>query len=361
MTAFIDRARISVRGGDGGDGAVAFRREKYVPKGGPAGGDGGDGGSVILEVDEGLSTLLDFRYRHEHHAEAGEHGGNKDMYGKRGRDIVLRVPAGTMVYDDTSSDPLADLRAHGQRFFAARGGKGGRGNIHFATPTDRAPRHFERGRPGQERMVRLELKLLADVGLVGFPNVGKSSFIARVSAARPKIADYPFTTLIPNLGVVQLPGERTLVLADVPGLIAGAHAGAGLGHQFLRHLERTRVLVHILELGQIPGRTPLRDYLALRRELLLYDPRLAGRAEIVVLNKIDLPATRKRLPSLRSIFARRGLRLHGVSAVTGEGLGQVLETVWKALAKARQDETPKIEETWQKGGSPRHKRSAGSP
>ncbi|HEY5283950.1 MAG TPA: GTPase ObgE [Polyangia bacterium] len=337
MTAFIDRARISVRGGDGGDGAVAFRREKYVPKGGPAGGDGGDGGSVILEVDEGLSTLLDFRYRHEHHANAGESGANKDMYGKRGLDIVLRVPAGTMVFDDTTSVALADLRVHGERFFVARGGKGGRGNIHFATSIDRAPRHFERGRPGQERVIRLELKLLADVGLVGFPNVGKSSLISRVSAARPKIADYPFTTLIPNLGVVQLSGDRSLVLADVPGLIEGAHAGAGLGHQFLRHLERTRVLVHILEVGQIPGRTPLRDYLALRRELTLYDPKMAARSEILVLNKVDLPATRKRLPALKRVFERRGLRLYGISAATGEGLPQVLEAAWTALVKARKE------------------------
>jgi GTP-binding protein len=339
MTAFIDRARISVRGGDGGDGAVAFRREKYVPKGGPAGGDGGDGGSVILEVDEGLSTLLDFRYRHEHHAPSGERGANKDMYGKRGQDMVLRVPAGTMVYNDETSVLLADLRTHGERFFAARGGKGGRGNIHFATSTDRAPRHFERGRQGQERIVRLELKLLADVGLVGFPNVGKSSFITHVSAARPKIADYPFTTLIPNLGVVQLSGERSLVLADVPGLIEGAHAGAGLGHQFLRHLERTRVLIHILELTQIPGRTPLRDYLALRRELELYDAKMAVRDEIVVLNKVDLPATRKRLPALKKLFAGRGLRLFGISAATGEGLGPVLEAAWKALTKARQEQS----------------------
>ncbi len=339
MTAFIDRARISVRGGDGGDGAVAWRREKFVPKGGPAGGDGGDGGSVILEVDEGLSTLLDFRYRHEHHAAAGERGANKDRYGKGGPDIVLRVPAGTMVFDDATSELLVDLRAHGERFFAARGGRGGRGNIHFATPTDRAPRHFERGRPGQERVIRLELKLLADVGLVGFPNVGKSSFITRVSAARPKIADYPFTTLIPNLGVVQLPGERSLVLADVPGLIEGAHAGAGLGHQFLRHLERTRVLVHILELSSVPGRTPLRDYLALRRELALYDAKMAARDEIVVLNKVDLPATRKRLPTIKKLFSRRGLKLHGISAATGEGLPEVLEAAWKALAKARQKQS----------------------
>jgi GTPase len=338
VTAFIDRARISVRGGKGGDGAVAWRREKFVPKGGPAGGDGGDGGSVILEVDEGLSTLLDFRYRHEHHAQAGERGGNKDMYGKHGQDTVLRVPAGTMVYDDADGRLLADLRRHGERFAVARGGKGGRGNIHFATPTDRAPRRFEHGRPGQERVVRLELKLLADVGLVGFPNVGKSSFIARVSAARPKIADYPFTTLVPNLGVVQLSGDRSLVLADVPGLIEGAAAGAGLGHQFLRHLERTRALVHILEVSQLPGRTPLRDYLALRRELGLYDPELAKRAEIVAVNKIDLPATRKRLPALKRLFDRRGIKLFPISAATGEGLPAVLDAAFAAVVKARRAE-----------------------
>ena len=338
MTAFIDQARISVRGGDGGDGAVAWRREKFVPKGGPAGGDGGDGGSVIFEVDEGLSTLLDFRYRHEHHAQAGERGGNKDMYGKRGQDIVLRVPAGTTVHDDAASVLLADLRGHGERFVVARGGKGGRGNIHFATSTDRAPRHFERGRPGQERLVRLELKLLADVGMVGFPNVGKSSFIARVSAARPKIADYPFTTLVPNLGVVRLSDERSLVLADVPGLIEGASSGAGLGHQFLRHLERTRVLVHILEATQVPGRAPLRDYLALRRELELYDPAMAARTEILVLNKTDLPATRKRLPALERAFSRRGLKLLPISAATGQGLSRVLEAAYAALMKARQVE-----------------------
>jgi GTPase len=338
VTAFIDQARISVRGGDGGDGAVAFRREKFVPKGGPSGGDGGDGGSVILEVDEGMSTLLDFRYRHEHHAPNGERGANKDMYGKRGQDVILRVPAGTMVYDDQTGKLLGDLRTHGQRFVAARGGKGGRGNIHFATAIDRAPRHFERGTLGQERAIRLELKLLADVGLVGFPNVGKSSLIARVSAARPKIADYPFTTLIPNLGVVQLSQDRSFVLADVPGLIEGAHAGAGLGHQFLRHVERTRVLVHLLEVSPVPGRTPLRDYLAIRRELALYDPKLAERAEIVVLNKTDLPTTRAKLKTLRSTFARRKVKLLAISAATGEGLGELLEAAWRALERAKKDE-----------------------
>jgi GTP-binding protein len=335
VTAFIDEARIRVRGGDGGDGAVAFRREKFVPKGGPSGGDGGDGGSVVLQVDEGLSTLLDFRYRHEHKAQPGERGGNKDMYGRRGEDIVLRVPAGTMVYDEATGDLLADLQRHEQRFVAAQGGKGGRGNIHFATAIDRAPRHFEPGSAGQEREIRLELKLLADVGLVGFPNVGKSSFIARVSAARPKIADYPFTTLIPNLGVVRLSQERSLVLADVPGLIEGAHAGAGLGHQFLRHLERTRVLIHLLEVSAVPGRTPLRDYLAIRRELALYHADLTGRAEIVALNKIDLPATRARLTTLRKSFARRKVKLFAISAATGEGIGEVLEAAWAALVRAR--------------------------
>jgi GTPase len=338
VTAFIDSARISVRGGDGGDGVAAFRREKYVPKGGPSGGDGGDGGSVILEVDEGLSTLLDFRYRHEHHARPGEKGANKDRYGKRGEDTVLRVPAGTMVYDDETGILLVDLQKHGQRFVAARGGRGGRGNIHFATPIDRAPRHFERGTAGQERNIRLELKLLADVGLVGFPNVGKSSLIARVSAARPKIADYPFTTLIPNLGVVQLSQERSLVLADVPGLIEGAHEGAGLGHQFLRHLERTRVLIHLLEISPVPGRTPLRDYLALRRELTLYDAKLAERAEIVVLNKIDLPSTKAKMAALRATFARRKVKLLAISAATGEGTAAVLEAAWQALVRAKKSD-----------------------
>jgi len=338
VTAFIDQARVSVRGGDGGDGAVAFRREKFVPKGGPAGGDGGDGGSVILLADEGLSTLLDFRYRHEYQAPAGERGGSKDKYGRGGQDMVLRVPTGTEVYDDASGALLADLRAEAQRFVVAAGGKGGRGNMHFATSTDRAPRRAEPGQPGEERVIRLELKLLADVGLVGFPNVGKSSLIARISAARPKVADYPFTTLIPHLGMVRLSDDRSFVVADVPGLIEGAHEGAGLGHRFLRHLERTRVLVHLLELNAIEGRTPLRDYETLRRELALYDSALAGRIEVVVLNKLDLPATRKKLPAMERLFARRGLRLLGVSAATGEGIPGLLEALWSALEKAKATE-----------------------
>jgi GTP-binding protein len=340
VTAFIDEALIRVKAGDGGNGAVAFRREKYVPMGGPSGGDGGNGGSVVLEVDEGLGTLLDFRYRSEYRAKGGEHGGNKDMYGRGGDDLVLRVPPGTQVYTkdrDGQSYLLGDLRTHGQRLVVARGGRGGRGNIHFKTSIDRAPRRAYPGSPGQEREIRLELKLLADVGLLGFPNVGKSSFIARVSAARPKIADYPFTTLVPNLGVVGLSGERSFVIADVPGLIKGAHAGAGLGHRFLRHLERTRVLLHLIEAGDgsTPDRSPLKDYEALRRELALFDPQLAERPEIVVLNKLDLPESRKKQARLAQAFARRKVGFHAVSAATGEGMPALLEAIWRVLAQAK--------------------------
>jgi GTP-binding protein len=338
---FIDQARIHVRAGDGGKGAVAFRREKFVPKGGPSGGDGGDGASVVFEVDGGLSTLLDFRYRKEYAAPAGQPGANKDKYGRAGVDLVLRVPPGTQVFDDASGDLICDLREHGQRFIVARGGKGGRGNIHFATPTDRAPRRSEPGTPGEERELRLELKLLADVGLLGFPNVGKSSLIARISAARPKIADYPFTTLVPNLGMVRLSGERSFVVADVPGLIEGAHQGAGLGDRFLRHLERTRVLVHLLDATavQAPGeetaRTPLRDLDAINRELRLYDPELAARPQIVVLNKIDLPDVRARRVRIAASFKRRGIELLAISAATGEGIDALLEAAWKVLAEQR--------------------------
>ena len=330
---FIDEVAIRVQAGAGGNGAVAFRREKFVPKGGPSGGDGGDGGSIVLEVDEGLSTLLDFRYKSEFMAPAGQSGANKDRYGRAGDDIVLRVPPGTQVFDDATGEVLCDLRTHGQRFVAAQGGKGGRGNMHFATPTDRAPRRAQPGTPGQERTIRLELKLLADVGLLGFPNVGKSSLIARVSAARPKIADYPFTTLVPNLGTVGLSDERSFVVADIPGLIEGAHAGAGLGDRFLRHLERTRLLVHLLDPSASEGtdRTPLKDFEATNRELALYDPELAARRQIVVINKIDLPDVRQRLTTLKRPFARRGIEVHAISAATGEGVQALLEAIWKAL------------------------------
>jgi GTP-binding protein len=332
---FIDEARIHVKAGDGGKGVVAFRREKFVPKGGPSGGDGGDGGSVVLVVDEGLSTLLDFRYRREYAAPSGEAGSNKDKYGRGGEDLVLRVPPGTQVHDEGTGEVIADLRTHDQRFVLAKGGKGGRGNIHFATSTDRAPRRAEPGFPGEEREVRLDLKLLADVGLLGFPNVGKSSLIARISAARPKIADYPFTTLVPNLGMVRLSGERSFVVADIPGLIEGAHEGAGLGDRFLRHVERTRVLVHLLDANAGPDRSPAGDFDAINRELTLFDPALARRPQIVVLNKVDLPdveAVRKRLTTA---FARRKIRLLAISAATGAGVPALLEEVWKVLAADR--------------------------
>jgi GTP-binding protein len=332
---FVDQALIQVRGGKGGDGAVAFRREKYVPKGGPSGGDGGDGGNVVFVVDGGMSTLLDFRYQREYAAPAGGSGANKDMYGRAGVDLVLRVPPGTQVFDDQTGALIADMQSDGQRFVVAPGGKGGRGNIHFATPTDRAPRKSEPGIAGVERQLRLELKLLADVGLLGFPNVGKSSLIAKISAARPKVADYPFTTLVPNLGMIRMSGERSFVVADVPGLIEGAHSGTGLGDRFLRHLERTRVLIHMLEAGSTPDRTPWRDYVAINRELALYDPELAKRPQIVVLNKMDLPDVRRRRALLSRPFTTRGIVVHAISAVTGEGVNEVLELAWKQLQLAR--------------------------
>ena len=333
---FVDQALIHVRAGDGGKGAVAFRREKFVPKGGPSGGDGGSGGSVVLVVDEGLSTLLDFRYRKEYQAPSGEAGSNKDKYGRGGEDLVLRVPPGTEVNDQVTGARIADLHTHGERFVLAQGGKGGRGNIHFATSTDRAPRRFEPGLPGEERAVRLDLKLLADVGLLGFPNVGKSSLIARISAARPKIADYPFTTLVPNLGMVRLSGERSFVVADIPGLIEGAHEGAGLGDRFLRHVERTRVLVHLIDATAAgPDRSPLKDFDAINRELALFDPALATRPQLVVLNKKDLPDVESARRKLTTSFARRKIRLLAISAATGDGVAALLEEVWKVIEAER--------------------------
>ncbi|HEY3357780.1 MAG TPA: GTPase ObgE [Polyangia bacterium] len=328
---FIDEARIFVRGGDGGRGCVAFRRESKVPRGGPSGGDGGNGGSVILVADPQLATLLDLRYQQHHRATAGEHGRGSDQYGARGEDRLVRVPAGTVVKDD-DGELLCDLATPGQEYVAAAGGKGGRGNIHFATSTNQAPRTAEPGTPGVERWIRLELKLLADVGLLGYPNVGKSTVIARVSRAHPKIADYPFTTLTPNLGVVRLSGERTFVLADIPGLIEGAADGAGLGHRFLRHVERTRVLIHLVELADDPDREPLRDYDRIVAELTKYDPALAARPQVVALNKIDLTDTRELWPEVEAAFAARGIPLHAISAATGEGLPGLLEAVWRHLA-----------------------------
>ncbi|HEX6837980.1 MAG TPA: GTPase ObgE [Polyangia bacterium] len=325
---FIDECTIDVRAGNGGNGKATFRREPNVPRGGPSGGDGGNGGSVILLADEQLSTLLDLRYQKSYKAPNGEHGAGRDKYGHGGEDTIVRVPVGTVVHDIDSDDVLCDLSTAGQRFVAAQGGKGGRGNIHFATSTYQAPTKAEPGEPGQERKLRLELKLLADAGLVGYPNAGKSTFISAVSRARPKIADYPFTTLVPNLGVVGLPGGRSFVLADIPGLIEGASEGHGLGHRFLRHVERTRVLLHLIEVSAEPGRDPLHDYDVINRELERYSPELAGRPQVVALSKLDLTDTRESLPTWREKFAARGITLHAVSAATGEGVKELLEILW---------------------------------
>lgn len=332
---FIDEATIHVKAGDGGNGSAAFRREDGVPRGGPSGGDGGDGGSIIVLADPQLSSLLDYKYKRHYKAPRGEDGRNKDQYGARGDDLTLRVPVGTVILDDETGTPIADLDAPGASIVLARGGIGGKGNIHFKTPWNQAPRNAEPGTPGEERTVRLELKLLADVGLLGFPNVGKSTFISRVSRARPKVADYPFTTLVPNLGVVRLTDERTFVIADIPGLIEGAAEGAGLGHQFLRHVERCRVLLHIVEATYTtgPDRSPLADYHVILDELARYAPELSSTPQVVVLNKTDA-LDPDAIAAHRQAFADEGIELFAMSAATGEGVGPVLEKLWSYLAAA---------------------------
>jgi GTP-binding protein len=332
---FIDEVKIHVRAGNGGDGKATFRREPNVPRGGPSGGDGGNGGSVILLADEQLSTLLDLRYQQRYSAPHGVPGQGRDKYGAAGEDTIVRVPVGTLVRDAETGDLLADLVEPGTRFVAAQGGKGGRGNIHFATSTYQAPTVAEKGTPGESRELALELKLLADVGLLGYPNVGKSTFISAVSRARPKIANYPFTTLTPNLGVVGLSDGRSLVLADIPGLIEGASDGQGLGHRFLRHVERCRVLIHLVELNQEDGRDPLNDFEVINNELAKYDPELATRPQVVALSKMDVTETADAYPGLREAFAKKGVELHAVSAATGAGLKPLLEVVWQQLSSAK--------------------------
>ncbi len=331
--AFIDEAIIEVRAGDGGNGSAAFRREDGVPRGGPSGGDGGDGGSVIVIADSHLSSLLDYKYKRHYRADRGEDGRAKDQYGAAGGDLTLKVPVGTVIYDQETNEPLVDLDTDGARFVLAKGGIGGKGNIHFKTPWNQAPTKFEPGTPGEDKTVRLELKLLADVGLLGYPNVGKSTFISRVSRARPKVADYPFTTLTPNLGVVRLSDERTFVIADIPGLIEGASEGAGLGHQFLRHVERCRVLLHIVEATFTtgPDRSPLEDFDVINRELAQYAPELSKKPQVVVLNKVDA-IDPKDVTEYRREFAERGIELHAISAATGAGIDKALELLWGHLA-----------------------------
>ena len=336
---FFDEAKIYVKGGDGGNGCVSFRREKYVPFGGPNGGNGSKGGDVCLVVNPHLNTLINFKKRSHFKAQRGGHGRGKDQTGKQGEDLTIAVPPGTVAYDADTGQLLADLTRPGQRALVARGGRGGRGNAAFATPTNQAPRLAEKGEPGQERWLRLELKLIADVGIVGVPNAGKSTLLAAVSAARPKIADYPFTTLEPNLGVVTV-YDRDFVLADIPGLIEGAHVGAGLGHQFLRHVERTRLLIHLLDGASAD---PLSDFKKINEELALFDPQLARKPQVVVLNKMDLPQTQELWPRIRQEMKKLELEAMSISAVTGQGVPTLLQRVVYLLDSLPREE-PVIEE-----------------
>jgi GTPase len=332
---FIDEARILVKAGDGGNGCLAFRREKYVPRGGPSGGDGGRGGDVFLVSTEHQNTLIQFRFNPEHKAQRGRHGEGSDCTGAEGRSIDLKVPVGTVVYDEATGERLHDFTAPCERFLVARGGRGGKGNARFATSTHQAPTEHEPGKPGQERRLRLELKLLADVGLVGFPNAGKSTLISRISAARPKIADYPFTTLEPQLGVVSLDDYRSFVVADIPGLIEGAHLGHGLGTQFLRHIERTRLLAHLVDVSDASGREPAHDFETVMAELASFSEDLAAKPMIVVATKMDAAQDPARVESLRRIAAERGLAFFEISSVTGQGLDELRYAMAERVLVAR--------------------------
>jgi GTPase len=331
---FVDEARITVKAGDGGNGCLAFRREKYVPRGGPSGGDGGRGGDVTMVATIHRNTLLHFRFNPEYTAQRGRHGEGSNRTGHEGESIIIQVPVGTTVFDDETGDRLFDFTEDGQSWVVARGGRGGRGNARFATSTHQAPTEHEPGRSGDFRRLRLELKLLADVGLVGYPNAGKSTLISRISAARPKIADYPFTTLEPNLGVVELPDHRTFVVADIPGLIEGAHEGKGLGIQFLRHIERTKVLAHLIDLSDT-GREPTHDFEALMKELESYSGELARKPMIVVASKIDAAQDEERIDSLRGLAAERKLDFFEISSVTGAGIDALKFALAERLFEAQ--------------------------
>jgi GTP-binding protein len=328
---FVDEAKIHVKAGDGGNGCVSFRRERFIPRGGPNGGDGGKGGDVILQADAQLTTLLDLTYPKQLRAQKGNHGKGKDQTGKNGANLIIRVPVGTLVRDDQTEEVMQDLLFDGQQFVAAEGGRGGRGNARFATSTLRAPRYAEKGEKGQEHTLRLELKLLADVGLIGYPNVGKSTLLSRISSARPKIADYPFTTLVPNLGVVTREEHRPFVVADIPGLIEGASKGAGLGLTFLRHVERTRLLIHLLDISEGPSRDAVKDFHALKDELKAYHPSLQKKTQLVALNKIDLPSVQERAKGIKNQFEKMGHPLYFISGQTGEGMEELIEGVFRAL------------------------------
>jgi GTP-binding protein len=328
---FVDEARIHVKAGDGGNGCISFRRERFIPRGGPNGGDGGKGGDVILQADAQLTTLLDLTYPKLFRAQRGNHGKGKDQTGKNGEDLIIRIPVGTLVRDDQTEEVLQDLLFDGQQYIVAEGGRGGRGNARFATPTLRAPRHAEKGKEGQDRALRLELKLLADVGLIGYPNVGKSTLLSRISSAKPKIADYPFTTLVPHLGVVNRENHRPFIVADIPGLIEGASKGAGLGLRFLRHIERTRLLIHLLDISEEPSRDAVKDFHVLNHELKAYHRSVQEKTQLLALNKIDLPPVRERAKDIENQFEKMGFRLHLISGQTGEGVEELMERTSRAL------------------------------
>lgn len=326
LTMFVDKAKIYVKAGDGGDGLIAFRREKYVPEGGPGGGDGGRGGDVIFRVDEGLRTLMDFRYQRHFKAQRGEKGRNKSQHGAGADDMIVRIPPGTVLFDDDTGEMIADMTRHGQQVVVAKGGRGGRGNIRFATPANPAPELAENGEEGQERYIVLELKVMADVGLVGFPSVGKSTLLSVVSAAKPKIGAYHFTTITPNLGVVDVGDGRSFVMADLPGLIEGAHEGVGLGHEFLRHVERTRIIIHVVDMAGSEGRDPFEDWTKINDELRQYNEGLAGRPQIVAANKMDMPEAAEHLASFRERTAELvpDLTILPISSLTREGIQELL-------------------------------------
>ena len=334
---FVDQVLIEARSGGGGRGCVSFRREKFIEMGGPDGGDGGRGGDIYFVVDPSLTTLLDFRYQRHHRAKNGMPGLGKDMHGKGGGDLYLRVPAGTLVYDDETGEQLLDLTEVDRQVLFLKGGIGGRGNARFKTSTNRAPRHAQPGMPGEVRQLRLELKLLADVGLIGLPNAGKSTLISVVSAAKPKISDYPFTTLVPNLGVVDL-GDRTMVIADIPGLIEGASEGHGLGTRFLRHVERTDLFLHLIDLSMLQTGDPVENFALINRELERYDPKLASKPQLVVFNKIDIPEVKEQAEELRADFVAQGHEVFLISAVTREGVKELVRATAARLEQSRTQE-----------------------
>ncbi len=333
MVKFIDEAKIYVKSGDGGDGCVSFRREKYVPRGGPNGGDGGNGGDVVIIAKRNMNSLLDHRYKQHYKAKRGTHGRGKNQHGKNAKHLYIPVPPGTVVKDHTNGEILGDLTENEQTLVVAKGGRGGRGNARFVSSVNQAPKEAEPGSEGEEKTLYLELKLLADVGIIGFPNAGKSTLISRISAARPKIAGYPFTTLVPNLGVVSYGNGNTFVVADIPGLIEGAHEGAGLGIQFLRHIERTKLLVHLLDLSPITNRDPREDYETMQKELRSYSEELSRKPQIVAANKIDITEAREILPGLEEHFNKLGIKIIPISSATGEGLLSLIQEVSSTLEK----------------------------